>query len=404
MKKELFIPGNQVAGRNTQAIKVGSLIFIGGQMSLDPTGRVVGNSIETQARNVFESINDILKNAGVSMDDVVKHNVYLDCADEELPTVMQTLDRIRSEYFSEPGPVTTETRARLAKENALIQVEAIAATSDDKRPLMPSDHWNWPTEEPYVHGWKVGDVIFVGGQRSLDAKGDLLGNDDIAAQTHNVFQNMEAVMKEAGGNRSNLLRQNTYYSFLGEGRDVTDYWEKMTRVRLENMSNPCPCGTGVRVIGFPNSKELIQVEGIGVLGENKIRLMPSKHWDWSITKGPFSQGWQIGNFIFVGGQISADENGRAVGENLEIQTRNVFDFIHNTLREAGADERDVVKINSYFGTTKDNDHNKNISEVVSEIFHEYYPNSQPVYTGIGVTGFAFEDLLIEIEAIAIRSN
>ena len=104
------------------------------------------------------------------------------------------------------------------------------------------------------------------------------------------------------------------------------------------------------------------------------------------------------------GQISADENGRAVGEKLEIQTRNVFDFIHNTLHEAGADERDVVKINSYFGTTKDNDHNKNISEVVSEIFHEYYPNSQPVYTGIGVTGFAFEDLLIEIEAIAIRSN
>ena len=59
MKKEFFIPDNQGAGRNTQAIKVGSLIFIGGQMSLDPTGRVVGNSIETQARNVFESINCI---------------------------------------------------------------------------------------------------------------------------------------------------------------------------------------------------------------------------------------------------------------------------------------------------------------------------------------------------------
>ena len=240
MKKEIFLSENQVADRNTQAIKVGSLIFIGGQMSLDPTGRIVGDNIESQARNVFESINNILTKADASMGDVVKHNVYLDCADEELLTVMQTLDRIRSEYFSKPGPVTTETRARLPKENALIQVEAIAATSDDKRPLMPPDHWNWPTKEPYVHGWKVGDVIFVGGQRSLDVKGDSLGNDDIAAQTQNVFQNMEAVMKEAGGNRSNLLRQNTYYKFLGEGRDVTDYWEKMTRVRLENMSNPCP--------------------------------------------------------------------------------------------------------------------------------------------------------------------
>lgn len=404
MKKEIFIPKTQFSGGNSQAIKVESLIFIGGQMSLDSTGRIVGDDIESQARNVFESINDILIEADASIGDVVKHNVYLDCTDDELPTVMQTVNRIRSEYFSKPGPVTTETRARLPKENALIQVEAIAASTDNKRSLMPSDHWNWPTNEPYVHGWKVGDVVFVGGQRSLDAKGNSLGNDDIAAQTQNVFQNMEAIMKEAGGDRRNLLRQNTYYRFLGEGRDVTDYWEKMTRVRLENMSNPCPCGTGVRVIGFPNSSELIQVEGIGVLGANKTRLMPSNHWDWSITKGPFSQGWQIGNFIFIGGQISADENGRAVGENIEIQTRNVFDFIHNTLREAGADERDVVKINSYFSSTKDNDHNRNISEVVSEIFHEYYPDSKPVYTGIGVTGFAFENLLIEIEAIAIRSN
>ena len=44
-----------------------------------------------------------------------------------------------------------------------------------------------------------------------------------------------------------------------------------------------------------------------------------------------------------------------------------------------------------------------ISEVVTEIYREYYPNSQPVYTGIGVTGFAFENLHIEIEAIAMRS-
>ena len=183
-------------------------------MSLDTTGRIVGDNIEIQTRNVFQSISDTLKKTGANMGDVVKHNVYLDCEDEELPTVMETLNRVRSEYFSKPGPVTTETRARLPKENALIQVEAIAAISDDKQPLMPSDHWNWSTTTPFVHGWKVGDVIFVGGQRSLDINGDSLGSDDIAMQTQNVFQSMETVMKEAGGNRNNLLRQNTYYKFF----------------------------------------------------------------------------------------------------------------------------------------------------------------------------------------------
>ena len=64
MKKEYFFPKNQVPGGNSQAIKAESLIFIGGQMSLDSTGKIVGGNIEIQARNVFESINDILIEEG----------------------------------------------------------------------------------------------------------------------------------------------------------------------------------------------------------------------------------------------------------------------------------------------------------------------------------------------------
>ena len=397
MKKEYLFPKIETNRKSTQGINVGEFVFIGGQMSLDQNGYVVGDSIESQARNIFDSIKDILAEAGTAMNDVVKNNIYINCTDSELPTVMLKLNQIRSEYFPTPGPVTTETRARLPKENALVQVEVIATTSSDKQLLMPSDHWSWEHKWPFVHGWKVGDVVFVGGQRSLNSKGEILDIEDIGAQTQNVFQNMEAVMKEAGGDRRNLLRQNTYYRYFGEGRNVTDYWEKMTRVRLENMSDPCPSGTGVRVIGFADLNELIQVEGIGVLGTNKTRLMPDNHWDWSITKGPFSQGWQIGDFIFVG-------YGRAVGGTLEDQTRNVFDFIHNTLREAGADENDVVKINSYFDTNNDDEGNRQTAEIVSQIFGEYYPDPQPVYTGIGVTGFAFENLLIEIVAIAMRET
>ena len=100
----------------------------------------------------------------------------------------------------------------------------------------------------------------------------------------------------------------------------------------------------------PRSEELIQVEGIAVLGRNKQRLMgpPANHWDWSIPGNPFTQGWRIGDLVFVGGQISADANARTVGEGMAVQTRNVFGFGANTLREAGLDESDVVKINSYY--------------------------------------------------------
>ena len=37
--------------------------------------------------------------------------------------------------------------------------------------INPPGHWGWGKEHPFVHGWKVDDMLFIGGQRSLDANG-----------------------------------------------------------------------------------------------------------------------------------------------------------------------------------------------------------------------------------------
>ena len=406
MRKERLIPKDHRGGASstaTQGVKAGHLIFVGGQMSLDGNGRVVGDDIATQARNAFDAVQRVLAEADAGMDDVVKHNVYFDCADDDaaLASFMDELNRVRLEYFSDPGPTTTESRVGLDREGALIQVEAVAALGVEKQRLMPAGHWNWDQPLPFSHGWKVGDMVFVGGQRSLDHNGQVLGIGDIAAQTRTAFGGLEAMFKEAGGDIGTMQRQNTYYRFLGEGRDVTDYWERMTRVRMEFMANPSACGTGVRIAGFPRADELIQVEGIGVLGANKQRLMPANHWDWSLHNNQFSQGWRVGDLVFVGGQISADADARTVGDDIATQTRNVFEFIRNTLREAGADESDVVKINSYYNAEGDWSRIAETAATVAGIQAEFYPDPGPVSAGVRVTGFAFEDLLVEIEAIAV---
>ena len=257
---------------------------------------------------------------------------------------------------------------------------------------------------PFSHGWRVDDVVFIGGQRSLDASGALRDAGDIGAQTHNTFSSMERVLEEAGGDIANLLRQNTYYRFIGDGPDVTDYWERMTRVRMEHMANPGTCGTGVRVGGFRRTGELIQVEGMGVIGHKKHRLMPADHWDWSLHNPMFTQGWKAGGLVFVGGQISADAEARAVGADMAAQTRNVYRFIRKVLDEAGCDESDVVKVNSYYYVDGDWDEISAAATTVAAVHSEFYPEPGPAYTGCRVTGFAFEDLLIEIEAIAVARD
>ncbi len=406
MKKEFF-GAQDLSGRSpdggTQAVRAGNLILVGGQMSLDEQGRVIGADMATQTRNAFAALKQVLAQAGATMDDVVKHNIYFRCDgdDVDVAQCLDDIDRVRLDYFRDPGPTTTETRVELDTEGALILIDAWAVVGEPRERLMPDGHWQWSKPLPFSHGWKVGDMVFVGGQRSLDADGNVLGTGDIEVQTDHAFRNLDTLLRAAGGDRNSLMRQNTYFRFFGEGRDVTDYWEKMTNVRRRYMSIPSAAGAGLRITGFPNSTELIQVEGIGVLGEDKQRLQPENHWDWSIPNTQFTQGWRIGKFAFIGGQISADNKAKAVGKDMETQTRNVFQFIRNVLAEGGLDESDVAKLYIYYHCNGDWNQVRETKATIDRVQREFYPAPGPAATSIRVSGFAFEDLLIEIEAFAL---
>lgn len=409
VKKVQISPVNHrggASGTTTQAVRAGDVIFVGGQMSVDEKGQVIGSDIATQARNAFEALKRVLAEAGASLKDVVKHNVYFSCKgdDQEVAKFIDELDKVRVEYFSSPGPTTTEVRCGLDREGALILIDAWAVVGGDKQILTPPGHWNWKKKLPFSHGWKVGDMIFVGGQRSLDQTGNILGIDDIEIQTDHAFRNLDTMLRLAGGDRHSLMRQNTYFRFFGEGRDVTSYWEKMTNVRRRYMAVPSAAGAGLRITGFPNSQELIQVEGIGVLGEDRQRLQPDNHWDWSIPNTQFTQGWRIGKLVFVGGQISADNQAKAVGKNIAEQTRNVFEFIRKVLHEAGLDESDVAKLYIYYHAPGSWEQVAKAKATIEEIQREFYPEPGPAATAVRVSGFAFEDLLIEIEAMAVTRD
>ena len=125
MKKERIAHRGHLGGASstaTQAVRAGNLIFVGGQMSLDDRGRIVGTDIATQAERAFDSVKRLLAEAGATMADVVKHNVYIDYDgdDASLARFMDQLNQVRLSHFSDPGPTTTETRVGLDREGALL--------------------------------------------------------------------------------------------------------------------------------------------------------------------------------------------------------------------------------------------------------------------------------------------
>ena len=138
----------------------------------------------------------------------------------------------------------------------------------EKQRIMPKDLWDWPVPTPFTQGWKISgdyELIFVGGQISVDENNNIIGKGDIEVQTRNVFQNIEKVLRDAGAKMTDVVKFNTFYCFEGSGKEVQDFWEKMTKVRLEFFETPGPVGTAVRCSGFMLDDILIEVEAIAVI-------------------------------------------------------------------------------------------------------------------------------------------
>ncbi|GFG52447.1 enamine deaminase RidA [Mycolicibacterium agri] len=132
--------------------------------------------------------------------------------------------------------------------------------------LMPAGSWDWHIPTPFSQGWKVGDLVFVGGQLSADEHGNVIGRGDIELQTRNVFEAITRVLEEGGATWRDVVKLNTYYCCDEIGDAVQEFWEKMTRVRLEYLPTPGPVGTAIRVAGLMYNGFLIEADAIAVVG------------------------------------------------------------------------------------------------------------------------------------------
>lgn len=133
----------------------------------------------------------------------------------------------------------------------------------------------------------------------------------------------------------------------------------------------------------------------------KTRIMPKDHWDWSVPVS-FSQGWKVGNFIFVGGQVAFDKDRNIIGKgDIEAQTRAVFDNIRKVLNEVGADMKDIVKFNTFYTFDGEGEEVNEFWRKMTDVRLEYLPTPGPVGTAVRVAGFGTDGLLIEVEAIAV---
>ena len=110
-------------GTYSQAVDAGGLVFISGQIPLDPaTMELVEGDFEARTRRVFDNMQAIAEAAGGSLDQIVKVTVFL----TDLSN-FATVNAVMSDYFSEPYPARAALQVSALPKNADVEAEAVLA-------------------------------------------------------------------------------------------------------------------------------------------------------------------------------------------------------------------------------------------------------------------------------------
>jgi len=113
----------QAIGPYSQAIRAGSLLFVSGQIPIDPaTGALVDGDIATQTHRVFANLRAILQAAGVSFDQVVRTTVYLADMND-----FATVNEVYGTYFTQPAPARATVQAARLPKDARVEIDLIAS-------------------------------------------------------------------------------------------------------------------------------------------------------------------------------------------------------------------------------------------------------------------------------------
>ena len=154
------------------------------------------------------------------------------------PLIASFGDSVQSEPIGGHGLMTTQTGAAIER--------------------MNPQGLSTPTGYSHVVSTRGGRTVYIAGQVALDAQGRMVGAGDLAAQTRQVFANLDVALKAAGATFANVVKTNYYM------RDASQV-AVVREIRSKFFTKELPASTLVEVPRLANPDFLIEIEVIAVV-------------------------------------------------------------------------------------------------------------------------------------------
>ena len=383
-------------------VRCGEMIWVGGQVDLTPEGEVRNpGELATQTANVMANFARVLAELDCDLEDLVTLLCFYvnDGSVDEAKFLAMVAQGLPA------GALTTVNAVPvpyLAYEDMLVEIEGYAMRRESgertARIHAPSPGES-PLPEKFCQGVRSGKMIFVSAQYPIDADGNVVHPGDIVAQTKQVMSQVGSALEHFGASFDDVVKVNRWYA----GNVGVEDFEPSALACAGHFKEPGPAATGIPIPRHANSDVMIKISVVAMLGEDgsylpRTHVWPESLWDWHIHL-PYKHGLKCEEMIFTGGQVSIDKSGKAVHpDDLSAQTHQAMVHIGTILKELGADYDDACKIIAiYQGDCGPEALNANLP-----IRSSYFEAPGPATTGIPVPALAYDAMVIEIDAFAMK--
>lgn len=110
-------------GPYSPAIRAGQLLFVSGQIPLDPaTGQMIDGDVAAQTRRVMDNLGALLTAAGLSFDAVVRSTIFLADLND-----FARVNEVYGTYFAPPAPARATVQVARLPRDARVEIDVIAS-------------------------------------------------------------------------------------------------------------------------------------------------------------------------------------------------------------------------------------------------------------------------------------
>lgn len=378
----------------TQVVKAGDTVYLSGQRPVDANGQLVhSGDFAAQAKAMFANIDKCLATVGAKRSHVVNERVFI----VDVANHISLYEAARKQFFGDHRSASTTIGVPgLALKDQLIEVTMslrldMGSTKPDA-PVVKRFVHDLPHEESfgYTQVLQVGNTVTLSGQLSHNDEGQFIGSDSFQAQIDQTYANIDKCITAIGGTRSHIVNEHVF--IVDSVKNAPEF--AIAHKQYYGAHSPTSTLIGVASLYFP--VQLLEISITLQLDIDSVELKRFAH-GLPLEEGyGYTQALQVGETVYISGQLALDENEQLVGkDDFQAQIECTYKNLDRCLAAMGATRNQIVVEDVFLVDSA------NREALFRPSHRQYYGNHRTTSNVIGVPGLYYPEQLIEI-AVTVR--